>query len=229
MHRPCDVRVAPARQKEIRTKLLRFLDSKPGKQEITGRQKQIGSDFRHQRGSVGERDGISVHYLFHSRATVSLAVERPPHTQVGPRGRGQHGCGLAKLAARPILIRHAGLVHQPISRTRAAPGLRARSGWSGRVSCRHGGTDASLDAGWHQHKRPLPRLRRQHATRRVGSRLHVEFLLEHPSIARTRHRIGASCSGRFPGLRGCNCRGHCVGPRSASTADFSPLVEPGRA
>ena len=48
---------APARagQKGIRIKTLKFLDSKLGKQEITGRRGRIGNDFQHQCGLQSER------------------------------------------------------------------------------------------------------------------------------------------------------------------------------
>jgi hypothetical protein len=48
-------RVARTRQQGIRTKLLIFLDSRSGKQAITGRQWRIGNDFWHQRGSGRKR------------------------------------------------------------------------------------------------------------------------------------------------------------------------------
>jgi hypothetical protein len=47
--------VARAKQKQIRTKPLKFLDSKPGKQAITGGRRRVGSDFRHQQGLPGKR------------------------------------------------------------------------------------------------------------------------------------------------------------------------------
>jgi hypothetical protein len=44
-------RVARARQKGIRAKFLRFLESRPGIQAIRGGRRRIGNDFRHERGS----------------------------------------------------------------------------------------------------------------------------------------------------------------------------------
>jgi hypothetical protein len=51
-----DGRTLRAREaKKIRIKLLRFLDSRPEKQAITGERKLIGNDFRHQRGSAANK------------------------------------------------------------------------------------------------------------------------------------------------------------------------------
>jgi hypothetical protein len=44
-----------ATKRGISTKLLNFLDSGPREQVITGRQKRIGNDFQHQRGSGADR------------------------------------------------------------------------------------------------------------------------------------------------------------------------------
>src|SRR6266481_7058666 len=54
---------ARARQKEIRSKLLRFLGSKPRQQLITGRQGRIDN----QLGSWANDPGIWVHHMFPSR------------------------------------------------------------------------------------------------------------------------------------------------------------------
>jgi len=40
-----------------------FLDSWSGKQVITGRQRRIGNDFRHQRGSGGQGSHIGSLYV----------------------------------------------------------------------------------------------------------------------------------------------------------------------
>src|SRR5215469_7821439 len=45
--------LARARRKEIRTKRLTFLDSASEEQEVAGRIRQIGNDFRHRRHSGG--------------------------------------------------------------------------------------------------------------------------------------------------------------------------------
>jgi hypothetical protein len=45
-------RASRARGKGIRTKLLIFYDSVSGKQQITGRRRWIGNDFRHRQGPV---------------------------------------------------------------------------------------------------------------------------------------------------------------------------------
>jgi hypothetical protein len=55
--------------KRIRNKSLRFLNSGPGKQAITGGRKQIGNNFRHQRGAPRQTSaGIWVHDTFRSSA-----------------------------------------------------------------------------------------------------------------------------------------------------------------
>jgi hypothetical protein len=46
---------------------LIFLDSRSGKQVITGQQWRIGNDFRHPQGSSAKEAGLYVHYMSTSR------------------------------------------------------------------------------------------------------------------------------------------------------------------
>src|SRR5437773_10273259 len=84
-------RVARTSQGGIRIKLLIFLNSGSGEQEITGLHRRIGNDFRHWRGSGANRPSISVHYTFHSRAAAhALQRVRRPSVDVGKIARAMH-------------------------------------------------------------------------------------------------------------------------------------------
>src|SRR5260370_351675 len=73
-------RVARTRQQGIRNKLLRFLDLRSGKHVITGRQKWIGNDFRHQRGSVVKPWHIGSRYvLIKSRSSATPSGSTHPY------------------------------------------------------------------------------------------------------------------------------------------------------
>ena len=51
---------------------MKFLESRPGVQAVTGGRRRIGSDFRHQRGSGANEANIWVHYTFSSRAILAF-------------------------------------------------------------------------------------------------------------------------------------------------------------
>src|SRR5947208_16375064 len=82
--------VAGTRQEWIRTKSLKFLDSRPGKQVITGRQKRIISDFQHQRSPGANEVEISVHDTFDSRGIVCRVY---PSRAIATLSTDQSPCG----------------------------------------------------------------------------------------------------------------------------------------
>jgi hypothetical protein len=98
---------ARARQKGIRTKLLRFLDFRSGKQLVTGRQSRIGNDFRHQRGSGRTRLVRWVHDTFSSRATAPAPARIQSKRNIGTSrlyGLKRQERGTRQLERRPVWV-----------------------------------------------------------------------------------------------------------------------------
>jgi hypothetical protein len=152
------LRASRARQKGISTKFLIFLDSERGIQAITGGERRIGSDFRHQRGSESIEDSISVHDMFASRLPDRgqlvgrvVRIAQPRHPSVGPAGYTRPTLfpanGLRPCASPRARRRHRRQAGVPAQAARTAPmkALGSRSG--------HRLNSAVLGRGVH-HRRP---------------------------------------------------------------------------
>ena len=91
-------RVACTRETRIRTKSLKFQNSRPGKQVITGWRRRVGNDFRHRWGSSADKINISVHGMF---------LQEPRRRRPNPSssaGQPDLRCFRSLLAVRPAVV-----------------------------------------------------------------------------------------------------------------------------
>ena len=131
--------------------------------------------------------------------------------------------GLASGRGRPYVIDHVRFGHQPLSRSDAAPGLRAGVGRADPVRCRDGRANASRRGARHHHRHGLPRLpERSH--RWDDGLLQHRCLLDHSGPADPRANSRRAGTVGVRPVRGVGHRRDRHRARTSSTAALSPRV-----